>query len=267
MKYLVSAIFTCMLLAPQFASAQDTPQSAIDNGNTAQAQTLLQEMSTQDDAEKAVSGLCGLAQIESSKGSFDKSNDYLQQALEKARATDKKKGWTAVVNWLLADNARKQNDIPACKKYLQEMRNALEHASKISPVWKGTLEYTLSLVETDNENARDAAEAAIDAFDKKFKFERGLAYLRLADLEWARDKQRRAFKNYDEAIDDFKSDDSPEAKRMLIQTLLIVAQKKIDSDDAKGAKSRLASAQKEIEAAGNPQDLLSSLKELEAKIQ
>ncbi|MBO4349984.1 MAG: hypothetical protein J6A01_03435 [Proteobacteria bacterium] len=268
MRLYLPALLTLFLFVSPNVFAQDTPQKALDSGNEAQAQSLLQEMSTQSDAEKAVAGLCGLAQLETAKGNIEQSNTYLQQALEKSPKIDKKKGWAVVISWLQAENARKMNDIAGCKKSLQAMREHLENASKISPVWKGILEYTTSLVETDNDDARDAAEAAIEAYNNtKFKFERGMAYLRLADLEWARDKQRRAFNYYDDAIHDFRTDASKAALRKAAQTQLLIARKKLEAEDLKGAKSRITIAQKDIEAAGNPEDLIREFKELESKIQ
>ncbi len=268
MKFYLPTLLALFLFAAPNAFAQETPQKALDGGNIAQAETLLKEMSTQDDAEKAVSGLCGLAQLETAKGNIEQSNTYLQQALEKSGKIDKKKGWAVVISWLQADNARRKNDITGCKNALKEMREHLENATKISPVWKGILEYTTSLIETENDDARDAAEAAIEAYNNtKFKFERGMAYLRLGDLEWARDKQRRAFNYYDDAIHDFRTDASKVALRMAAQTQLIIAKKKLETNDLKGAKSRTTLAQKDIEVAGNPEDLVKEFKAIESKIQ
>ena len=59
--------------------------------------------------------------------------------------------------------------------------------------WVGIVEHLLSVATEDNSKARKASEAAIEAFTETKSYrDLGVAAMRLGDLEFERDKKRRA---------------------------------------------------------------------------
>ncbi|MBQ9815967.1 MAG: hypothetical protein IJM59_00650 [Proteobacteria bacterium] len=249
---IVTAIVLCLCSA---VFAQDV-QTALNNGDLAEAQKLLGTMSTDANEESAVAGLCGQAQIALAKGDYMVAMARLEETTPKLAALKKKSGWHVVVPWLKADIAFLQKDTITCEHEISAAREALAAGAKVNHGWNGAIEYLTSQCEKDNSHARDAAEAAILAFQKaQMHHEKGLASLRLAELEWERGKQRRAFREYDAAIQAFRNSDSESERRLLAETMMTSAERMISAGETKSARSRLESAKAVIEQLNSPADL------------
>lgn len=250
------------------AFAQDTPQNALDDGNFEKALAMLESQTSSSDAETAVEGLCGQAQIAIAQGNLTKASEILASLDTRKDDIKKKNGWNVVILWLKAELAHQQNDVAGYKSYLKAIINAIDAGAKVEESWNGIIYYQLAMAESDNSDARENAEIAIDYLhSSRMNFEEGLAYLRLGDLEWERNKQRRAFRAYDNALRAFRSADGDRAQLKVAELHLIIASKNIEAQELKAAKSRLEFAQKDIELAGNPADLTRRLEELRKQIE
>lgn len=225
MKWYSASVIVLSLFFSGMAYAQDSVQAALDEGNVVQAQELLSGMTADSDAETAISGLCGQAQLAFASGDYMVAMAKLEEAAPKLSTLKKKNGWNVVVPWLKADVAYQQKDIITCKHELESARDALSSGAKVSHAWEGAVEYLASVCEEDNSHARDYAENAKAAFHKvKMSHEEGLSALRIAELEWARSKPRRAFREYDAAIQAFRTADAEIDRRLVAETLLTVAE-------------------------------------------
>ena len=242
----------------------ETPQEALDRGDIAGASGLLATMSESENGEDAVAGLAGQAQIAMHNGEYDKAAALLDQAEEKLGDRHlAKSGYHVVVPYLKSEVAQAQGEMELAKALIRLARANFDLGLHIDEVWEGAIEYKMSILfEDDNAQARHAAEAAINVYrSRRMYAEHALAEIRLAELEWARDKHRRTFVGYDNALRAYRNDGNSQDKIAEIQ--LMIAEKHIKLEDYKAASSRLETAQKEIELAGNPAVLLAKLKELQ----
>ena len=263
----VTSVLFFLLFSAGSVFAQDTPQSALDNGDTAKASALLESMSADSDIEKTVESLCGQTQIAIEQGDFAKASQLLETLDAKKANLKKKNGWNVVILWLKAESAHRQNDEATYKSMLKKALDAIDSGAKVEDSWEGSLNYMLSVIETDNSDAREYAELAIESLhSSKLHYEEGLANLRLAELEWNRNKQRRAFIAYDAALKAFRSASNDNIEYKIAQTQLIIASRLIEASEIKSAKARLEIAKKEIESAGNPADLIAMMNDISAKI-
>ena len=266
MKFFSIALITLSFGFATTALAQ-TPQEALDSGNIAQAQSLLQAQSNDEATEVAVSGLCGQAQIAAAQSNYAKALELLDEAENKLNADKKaaKNGYRAIVPYLKAGIYRSQGDYASAISQIKKARD-VQYDVSLAEGWEGFIEYEASLdYNEDNSHARKAAEAAINAFhDAKLHREQGYAEIRLADLEFARGKDRRGFAGYDNALKAFRTDG--ESQKQIAQTQLLFAEKQIAAEDFRAATSRLDTAQKEIEAAGSPQDLVDKMNQLKSQL-
>lgn len=267
MKLLKIAVVVWASLIPGIVVAQEDIQGRLDSGDVAGVLAELQTQSASSDTETAVSGMCGHAQILAAAGDYSKALDVLSEVAQKLESDRKakKSGYHVVVAYLRANFSRTLGDLDAAQNFIKRARNMMELV-KIAPDWEGFIEYEASLdFDNDNSHARRAAETAIAAFHRvSLVREEGYAELRLAELEFARNKERRAFVNYDNALRLFRTADG--SQREVAQTLLTIAQKHLAGGDVKAASSRLQIAQKEIEATGSPKDLVAMFEELQKQV-
>jgi tetratricopeptide (TPR) repeat protein len=262
----LSASFLAILLGFSLnAYAQESPQAALSEGKVSEALAMLDAQVADANAEKSVEGLCGKAQIALAQGDHDTAAGLLATASEKAKGLDKSSAWPVVVSWLQAEAARQAGNE-------DEVRNIIDGAvkqmrsAKIKPEWAGAIYYLKALYPKDNSDGRDAAEEAIEAYDEaEMHHQKGHAMMRLAQLEWERDKKRRAVKAFESAIKEFRNDGSVEAQRCMAEAQLILAEHFLEDGDMKAAKSRLEVAKKELENVGNPEALVKRLAEAEAR--
>lgn len=265
-KFIIAFVTIISLIIPAAAWSQ-TPQEALDNGNLAQALSMLEKQSTDDDTQTAVSGLCGQAQIAAAQSNFDKALQLLDDAENKLNADKKaaKSGYHAIIPYLKANALRSKGDFESAVSQIKKARDQ-EGTVSLADGWAGFIEYEASFdFNEDNAHARKAAEAAIAAFHKaKLHREQGYAELQLANLELARGKDRRAFLSYDNALKAFRNDGN--SQKAIAETQLLIAEKQIALEEFKAATSRLQIAQQEIEAAGSPQDLLAKLSQLQQQL-
>ena len=246
-----------------FAMAE-TPQEALNRGDIAGATGLLAAMSESEDVEDAVAGLAGQAQIAIHNGDYDKAASLLDQAEEKlGERRLAKSGYHVVVPYLKSEVAQAQGQMDLAKALIKLARANFDLGLHIDDLWEGVLEYKMSQVfDDDNAQARHAAEAAIDFYrSRRMYAAHALAEIRLAELEWARDKHRRTFVGYDNALRAYRNEGNSQDKIAEIQ--LMIAEKHIKLEDFKAAASRLEMAQKEMELAGNPAALQAKFKELQ----
>ena len=263
MKIFCTALISIWFGFGGLAMAQQTPQEALDHGDIAEATNILQTMSASEDAEQSIAGLAGQAQIAMHNGNYAQANALLDQAQEKL--SDRhlaKSGYHVVIPYLKAELAQAKEDMETARNEIKKARNNLDLDLHISEVWRGAVEYKTSLLcDNDNTLARRSAEAAILAYrSQKMHVEVALAEIQLAELEWARDKQRRTFVGYDNALRAYRSDGNSQDKIAELQ--LLIAEKHIKIEDFKSAAARLEMAEQDIELAGNPPELLAKLKEL-----
>ncbi len=235
--------------------AQVTPQSALDEGNVAQAAEILTKLSADTDAERAVEGLCGKAQLAMEQGNLDEANKLVDEAIVKVDELKRKNGWHVVVLWFKAELARKGGDNALSRKFVMRAQEAIDNGAKVGDGWSGHVAYLYSLVEPDNGDARDAAEEAESYFASAgMSVERGHACLQLAELEWARGKDKKAYKAYDAAIKSFNQ--AKDGGYWVALTHLEAAAHLAEQKSFDAAKKRIESANKLIAELGNPRDLL-----------
>ncbi len=267
MKHLVaqaSAIFLSVIMAST-AFAQDTAQQALDANDVAAATKLLAAQSASDDAETAVSGLCGEAQIAMESGDFDRVSELLKKA--EAKDLKKKSGWNAVIAWLKADLARRQGNHDLYVSGLRNVKKVIKGGARVENDWKATIDYLLCLETKDNSDARDFAEDAIDGFHSVQMYdEEALAHLRLAELEWQRNKQKRAIKEYEAALKAYDNSKRSEAVLHIAEIQVELIGHLLEMNETKDAKSQLAKAAKYMEAAGNPAELVAKMDEFKSKL-
>ena len=160
---------------------------------------------------------------------------------------------------------RNKGDFEGAVVQIKKAREQLVMVS-LAAGWEGFIEYEASFdFNTDNSHARKAAEAAIAAFRSAgMHREQGYAELQLANLEFDRGKDRRAFIGYDNALKAFRTDGN--SQKAIAETQLLIAEKQIAGEEFKAASSRLQIAQTEIEAAGSPQDLMTKLSQLQSQL-
>ena len=267
MRLLNSLLISLSFVFSVNAFAQDSVQSALDAGNMTQALSLLDAQSNDENAEVAVAGLCGKAQISIMSGEYDKAIQWLDEASEKLAADKKAKnsGYHVIIPYLHANALRLSGDLAGAKNQIKKARDLVEEV-KLAEGWDGIVEYEASLdLDDDNSHARKAAENAISAFHSaKLHREEGYAELRLAELELARDKARRAFVSFDNALKAFRTDGN--SQKAVAETQLLIAEKQIQQNEMKAADSRLQMAEKEIEAAGSPAALVAKLADLKRQL-
>lgn len=247
------------------AFAQDTPQQALDANDVSEAVRLLISQTASNDAETAAAGLCGQAQIAVEMGEYDRALDFLKQAEEKD--LKKKSGWNAVILWLKADLARHQGNKELFVGTLKDVKKSIKNGADVDESWEAVIDYLLCLETTDNSDARDYAEDAVDGFHSaKMYEEEALAHLRLADLEWQRDKQRRAFKAYDSALKAYENSKNSNANIHIAEVQFQIIGRHLELNNKKEAESRLNKTAQMVEAAGNPAELVAKLNEFKAKL-
>lgn len=235
--------------------AQVTPQSALDEGNVAQAAEILTKLSADTDAERAVEGLCGKAQLAMEQGNLDEANKLVDEAIAKAEGLKRKNGWHVVVLWFKAELAYRGGDKSLSRKFVMKAQDAIDNGAKVGDGWSGHVAYLYSRVEPDNGDARDAAEEAESYFASAgMAVERGHACLQLADLEWARGKDKKAYKAYDAAIKAFNQ--AKDGSYWVALTHLEAASHLAEQKSFDSAKKRIETAKKIIEDLGNPRELL-----------
>ncbi|MBR4986483.1 MAG: hypothetical protein IKY83_12175 [Proteobacteria bacterium] len=265
MKRLSASILAIFLGFSFNAYAQDTPQQLLLSGKVTEAIAGLDAQSADANAEIAVQGLCGKAQIALAQGDHETAEGLLATAAEKVKTLDKSSTWPVIVSWLQVEAARQAGNEDEVRSILSTAVKQIK-ASNAKPEWVGAVYYLQSVYSTDNSSGRDAAEAAIDAYDEaSMHHEKGHAMMRLAQLEWERDKKRRAIKAFEGAIKEFRNDGSVEAQKCMAEAQLILAEHYLDDGDMRAARSRLEVAKKELENVGNPEALVKRLSEAEAR--
>ena len=259
-----SAVFLSIILASS-AFAQDTAQQALDANDVSAAAKLLAAQSASDDAETAVSGLCGEAQIAMESGNYNRASELLKKAEEKD--LKKKSGWIAVIQWLKADLARRQGNHDLYVSGLRNVKKVIKSGAKVENDWKATIDYLLCLETKDNSDARDFAEDAIDGFHSVQMYdEEALAHLRLAELEWQRNKQKRAIKEYESALEAYDNSKRSDAVLHIAEIQVQLIGRLLEMNEMKDAKAQLAKASKYMEAAGNPPELMEKMNEFQSKL-
>ena len=88
--------------------------------------------------------------------------------------------------------------------------------------------------------------------------------MRLGDLEFERDKKRRAYIEYENAPRAFRRDDN--AKIQIVDAQIHYASKQIEGGDGKSAKARLDIAESELAAIGNPPEYVEKLARVRASL-
>ncbi len=231
----------------------------------ARTAAALERLANGGNAEKAVEGYVGLGQIEMANGNLDAAADNAKKAVEMIPALPKKSGWIVVAHWLNAMASMQRGDADQARASLRAAKAAVESGAETHLAWIGVIEHNLSLLTDDNARARKASEAAIEAFSEtKSHLGAGIAAMRLGDLEYARDKKRRAYNEYDNALRAFRR--SGDAHKLIVEAQIHIAEKLIADGELKAAASRLAIAESELAAIGNIPDLADKLSELRSKI-
>ena len=267
MRLFCSALISIWLGFGGLAMAQGTPQAALDNGDIAGATRQLQTMSENADAEQAIEGLAGLAQIAMMQKDYDKAAALLDQAQEKlADRRLFKSAYHIVVPYLRSMLAESRNDLENAKAEIRKARANLDNGYKFDEAWRGAVEYRTSILfNDDNTLARRSAEAAIVAFrSQKMQVAIAMSEIQLAELEWNRGKTRRTFVGYENALIAYRNDGHSQDKIAELQ--LMIAEKHIKLEEYKAAASRLETAETEIRVAGNPPELIEKLAALKAQI-
>lgn len=265
MKRLSASFLAILLCFSLNAYAQDTAHQVLLNGKVTEAVAMLDAQAADANAEIAVQGLCGKAQIALAQGNLEAADGFLATAAEKAKGLDKASTWPVIVSWLQAESARQAGKDDEVRAIL-DIAVKQVRSSKAKPEWSGAIHYLRSMVDKDNSDGRDDAEAAIDAYDEAgLHHEKGHAMMRLGQLEWERDKKRRAVKAFEGAIKEFRNDGSVEAQKCMAEAQLVLAEHYLEDGDMKAARSRLEVAKKELENVGNPDALIKRLAEAETR--
>lgn len=245
--------------------AQESPQKAVDEGNTAQAVSMLDVWRGETNVEKAVSGAIGRAQIAQASQMQEEAMKFALEADEKAEGASKQSGWQVVAAWTVADIAFQNGDLETARRAIRKAESKLAGASALHPMWYGAVAYTESLIwQGDNAKARKAAENALSAFEKVNAVrEIGLTRQRLADLEWERGKIRRALIAYDAALRSFKK---IQDHKRCAKIDLLMAERYLSQKEIKAAKAKLAEASQWIGLADNPSWLVTEYEALEKQL-
>lgn len=247
--------------------AQDASLPAqIDNANLSKTQETLDAMAKDTDAEKSVEGLVGLAQIAMAQGDWKVVGEKAGVIADKMGDLPSKSGWSVIARWLIATEAMHRGDMDAARTALYAAESLIEAGAEVHLSWLGVVEHLLSYVMEDNAWARRASEAAIKAFTETESYtDLGVASMRLGDLEYERDKKRRAYIEYDNALKAFRRDDK--AKASIVDAQIHVAMKRIADGELKEAASRLAIAESELAAIGNPAEYVEKLAQARAALE
>ena len=268
MKNIMSVVGTVALaLWTSLAVAQETPQTALDEGRVERATELLLQQSTNDDAETSVSGLVGMAQMALSQGHLKEAARHVDEARQKTAALKKNSGWHVVVAWIAAKIDVAQGDMTKATEDIRQAQACIENGAMVALSWTGAVQYLASQIyEADNAKARKAAEAAIAVYlETKQPHERAHARLRLGDLELARGKARRASLEYEAAIRDFHL--AQNVEECTARAQLHIARKFLDANDLRAARARMKFAQRDMEIAGNPKELVAMYDEIQNALQ
>lgn len=256
----------CVFFFSASAYGQDDAlPDQIDRANMAQTAAALERLAQGGNAEKAVEGYVGLGQIDMANGNWDGAAENAKKAVGMIPALPKKSGWIVVVHWLNAMTANRRGDADAARASLRAAKAAVESGAETHLAWSGVIEHNLSLLTDDNARARKASEAAIEAFSEtKNHVGLGVAAMRLGDLEYDRDKKRRAYNEYDNALRAFRR--GGDAHKLIVEAQIHIAEKLIADGEFKAAASRLAIAESELAAIGNIPELADKLSETRSKI-
>ena len=111
------------------------------------------------------------------------------------------------------------------------------------------------------------SQDAIDGFHSVQMYdEEALAHLRLAELEWQRNKQKRAIKEYEAALKAYDNSKRSDAVLHIAEIQVELIGHLLEMNETKDAKSQLDKAAKYMEAAGNPAELVAKMDEFKSKL-
>lgn len=258
-------IFVALFSSHAMAQARVEVPIQIDASNLRQASDGLTEWTRSDNAEDSVSGWVGLAQIDLAKGDLQNAIEHLKRANEKLAELPMNSGWGVVVDWMQSRVALAQGDKEAARNAIRSAKSRVESGAPTHLAWIGAIEHSLSLATDDNSRARKASEAAVAAFtEAKMYADLGVATMRLGDLEYDRNKKRRAFKDYDDALRAFRHDEN--SKEHIVRAQLHIAEQLFKNGELKAAQSRIDLAESELSAIGNPPELVAELNRVKSEI-
>ena len=256
--------FVVFLSTHAYAQEASLPDR-IDNANLSATREALVAMAGNADAEKSVEGLVGLGQIAMAQGDWSGVGEKSKALAEKVGELPKKSGWGIVAQWLIATEAMHRGDLEAARSALRTAKARISAGAEVHLSWVGIVEHLLSVATEDNSKARKASEAAIEAFTETKSYrDLGVAAMRLGDLEFERDKKRRAYIEYENALRAFRRDDN--AKIQIVDAQIHYASKQIEGGDGKSAKARLDIAESELAAIGNPPEYVEKLARVRASL-
>lgn len=265
------------LVAYCSANAQDAPptwytqaQRSMDHGQLDAAVALLQkEGQSATSSLESVRANMALAQIALSQQNVDDYNAYMAK-LEELFKNDPEahSQWLVPYQYLQAKAQTQQGELGAAQQTLQSLHRHLEKQNHRSArPWFGIVSFELAqLMQNDNSKARSYAEDAIAAFkDAKLPQNRGLALVLLGNLEWSRQKARRAYAVYDDAIRAFRQEAPASAN--VLQTQLLVAKRLASEGRRSSALERIGLAEQVLELLGTNPDLQALVEQAKAQIQ
>lgn len=260
---LVLSAFVCV---PAVLGQQGTDvQQLLDSGDVLGAEALLNTQLEHAEATGDVSlrVLSARVQLAMASGDYEVAASF-QKAFETSLAAidpvdNKRSAWYVIEAYQQSLLARQAGDLEAAKTAIKSAISLFEAGAQIEPTWKGLLQYEASLAfDDENAYARRYANAAVAACQAAgMQLEMGYAYLRLGDLEWARDKKRRAFIDYDSALRAFRNADAP--KRSIVEAQIHIAERLVENGEMRAAASRVELAKSALVAAGEPADLVARL--------
>lgn len=259
-SWLLGLVLSALVSVPMAAAQDgDEVQALLDIGDLSGAEALLTAQADET-GEVALKALSARVQMAMAEGKWDVAASF-QTAFETALtvyepADGSRSAWHVIEAYQQARLARETGDIDAAKTAIRTAIYRYERRAKIASSWEGALHYEASFAfDDENRYARRYADDAIKAYKREgMLLEMGYASLRLGDLEWARDKQRRAFNEYDAALYVFRNADAP--KRSIVEAQIHIAERLIENGENRAAAARIDLAKEMLVAAGEPEDLV-----------
>ncbi|MFA5624202.1 MAG: hypothetical protein WC966_03960 [Bradymonadales bacterium] len=255
----IAAFLTCAALP--FANAQELElnwyenvQKLLDQGQNAAAKDSLRAHSeSTSDAEERIRATMALAQIALSENDWE-NYDALVQNLEQLFDNSPRiaASWRAPYQYLMAQSQRLRGEEDKAQNTLRLLQLELEEQNKkrATTQWLGLVAFERALLLShDNPQARKLADLAIDSFQStKNASMLGYSLILLAKLEWERDKTRRAYNLYNDAIRAFRQDAS--SGESVVRTHVLVAKRLASEGRIRAAQQRIALAEQVLEVLG-----------------
>ena len=274
-KILLAILLSCCAIFTSISmvSAQEMPvlspalaevQNAIVQNDMEKANSLLEQQIASGEAIPAWLIKAQIAMVQRNPEGWNEAIENAQKLIE---ADKKNMEWYAPLFFVRSMKAFQEGNLEQAKSEIMSAHKIVSASSYKNKQWEAFINFFAAYLERkdNNTHARKYAEKSIDLYDSlKMKHEQAHATFLLAELEWDRNKERRAYKAYDEALDLLKDAKAP--GKCMAEVYIRIAQRQLSEGNPKVAESQLKLAEQVLGNLADSPDLAKIIQQVRAKI-